>query len=265
MIRLRVFGVLSFLMLFLSCSKQSGNAPAAIEESREAKALMQGIWIDSETENVIFRVKGDTIFYPDTISQPSYFRIVDDTIEIGRSQYQILKQAQHVFWFRNQSNDVVKLQKSSDPADSLFFTHTVTRTLPVITDVVKKDSVVFYKGERYHWYIAINPTKILVSKTSYSHDGMESVTNYYDNIIHVSVFQGDKKLYSSNIKKAMYKSYIPETFLTNSILGDMQFNHVDDNGFHFNTTICDPEGTSCYLVSTDIGFDGSLNMELLDY
>ena len=44
------------------------NAPQ--EESREAKALLQGTWMDNETENVLFRMKGDTVYYSDSTSMP---------------------------------------------------------------------------------------------------------------------------------------------------------------------------------------------------
>ncbi len=264
MIRSIIF-ILSTILLLVSCDQQKLPVTASIEESWEAKGLLQGIWKDAENGNVIFQAKGDSVFYPDTVSRPAYFKFVNDTLLIGQSSYPIIKQTPHVFWFRNQSNDIVKLRKSEDIADSVFFTHKTPKTLPTITEVVKIDSVVYVDGERYHWYIAINPTKNKVTKKTYTHDGVEAETSYYDNIIHLSIFQGEHKLFSRDIKKKLFVDYIPESFLANAVLGDLKYENVDDDGFHFYATICEPDGGSCYLVSSDVSINGEFSMKLLEY
>jgi len=254
---------LFFAFLTIGCSHQQSKS-ANERESAEAKNLLQGIWMDTETDEVSIRVKGDTIYYPDSIDQPAYFRIVGDTIELGPNHYPILKQAANIFWFRNLTGDVIKLRKSDDPNDVLFFVQEKPNQITITNEFVKTDSVVIFKGERYHWYIAINPTKYRVSKTSYSDDAVEVENIYYDNIINVSIFQGKEKLFSKDIKKQMFQDIIPESFLGQAILGDMQFDTVDESGFHFNATLCVPEETSCYLVSTAVSFDGELTLNLLE-
>ena len=261
---LSFFSLLMLVVLLASCRQQQRALSESQQESKEAKELMQGIWIDTETEEVVFRVKGDTIYYPDTLSLPAYFRIVGDTIEIGPNHYFIQKQAAHLFWFNNQANDVVKLRKSDDPNDVLAFAHKQGQPLQPLKEVQKTDSVVVFNGERYHWYIAINPTRFRVTKASYSNEGVEVENVYYDNIIHISIYQGSKRLFSSDIKKQNYEAQIPESFLSQSVLGNMEFDRVDGGGFHFNATLCIPDGGTCYLVSTDIGFDGPLEMKLLE-
>ena len=47
--------------MLLNCGN---NEP--LPESREAKALLQGTWMDNETEDVLFRMKGDTVYYADS-------------------------------------------------------------------------------------------------------------------------------------------------------------------------------------------------------
>lgn len=43
--------------------------------------MLQGIWLnDDDEDDVAFRVKGDTIYYPDSTSQPVYFYIAGDTL-----------------------------------------------------------------------------------------------------------------------------------------------------------------------------------------
>ena len=163
----------------MGCSRQQ----AAVEEekeSREAKAMMQGIWVDQESGDVSFRVKGDTIFYADTTSMPAYFKIVGDSLVFASgTKYGIEKQTEHLFWFRNQNGDVVKLEKTDDQEISAEFVHETPKIM-TYTHQVKTDSVINYNGERYHWYIAINPTKYKVVKRSYNDDGVEVENVYID-------------------------------------------------------------------------------------
>ena len=127
------------------------------------------------------------------------------------------------------------------------------------------DSVVMYGGERYHWYIAVNPTKYKVTKTAYNSDGVSVENVYYDNIIHLSLYRGSSRIFSRDIKKQMYAGDVPQQFLEQAVLGNMQYDHTDSHGVHFNATLCIPDGASCYLVETLIGFDGQLTMKLLEY
>ena len=54
--------------------------------------MLQGIWVDSETGDVSFQVKGDTIFYSDTTSMPAYFKVVGDSLILGSgTSYGIVK------------------------------------------------------------------------------------------------------------------------------------------------------------------------------
>lgn len=189
-----------------------------------------------------------------------------DTLVMGTpaAKYPIVKQTEHLFWFTNQNGDMVKLAKSNDPIDSLAFAHEQPKVM-TITEVVKRDTVVNYNGERYHCYIAINPTKYKVARTTYNDDGMGVDNIYYDNIIHISVFKGATQLYSRDFRKQMYARFVPRQFLSQSILSDMQFDKVDARGFHFNATICMPDGASCYMLDTKISLDGKMSMELLEY
>lgn len=256
-------------LLTVACgSKTEPQKEAAQEpkESKEAKALLQGIWVDEDTEEISFRAVGDTIFYPDTISQPAYFKVVNDSLVLSSvgARYAIVKQSAHVFWFRNQNDDVVKLVKSDDPAHVLAFVHEKPKVLSY-TEVVKTDSVVNYDGSRYHWYLAINPTSYKVHATSYSGDGVEVDNIYYDNIMHISLFKGAQQLFSTDFKKQLYESKIPSSFLKQSILSNMEFSRVDAQGFHFVATVCIPDGASCYKVENVISFDGQLSTTLIEY
>ena len=256
------------LCLLLTCNacKQKDVASPDVFESKEAKALLQGIWVDSETQNVIFNVKGDTIYYPDSISQPAYFKIVADTLVMGETgvKYPLLKQTEHIFWFQNQNGDVIKLQKSDEESDSLSFTNVRPHVL-TISQVTKSDTVVNYDNERYHCYVAINPTKNKVQSTSYSEDGVEVSNIYYDNIVHVSVYHGSQRLFGKNFQKKEFQKYVPEDFLKQAILSNVEYQSTDADGVHFNATLCTPNAASCYLVEIIISFKGKYETKLIEY
>ena len=59
-------------LFFTSCRRNGSDKTLNTSENKEAKALLQGIWVDEESEDVLFKVKGDTIYYPDTTSVPVF-------------------------------------------------------------------------------------------------------------------------------------------------------------------------------------------------
>lgn len=260
-----LIGAAWIVLTVMGCRDRHQDATSNPED-KEAEAMLQGIWVDNDTEEVAFKVKNDTIFYPDTTSMPATFKIYGDTLVMsGTGKYPIVKQAPHLFWFKNQNGDIVKLVKSDDPDDAAIFVHDKPHVMTVITHVLKKDSVVMYNGERYHWYIAINPTKYKVIRTTYNSDGVGVDNVYYDNIIHISLFKGASEIYSRDIRKEMYSRFVPKQFLQQAILSNMDFSMVDAKGFHFDATICMPDGASCYLLDTKITFNGRMDMELMGY
>ena len=167
-----LFRLVIFTLLLTSCGWHTSSEQASQpEENLEAKALLQGIWIEDETDEVSFRAKGDTIFYPDSTSQPAHFMIVGDSLWLGEGHYAILKQTEHLFLLQNQNGDEVRYRKSKSDDDSLAFVRLKPEILTV-TEVLKMDSVVMFGSERYHWYVAVNPTKYRVVKTAYNSDGV---------------------------------------------------------------------------------------------
>lgn len=258
------------LLLLTACGQGRQKASEASadnvapQENREAKALLQGVWQDSETEETVLRATGDTIYYADETSQPAYFRILGDSIQLGPNTYRIVKQTEHNFWFENHAGDEVRLQKADEAElDAAAFTSDEPQIISA-TEVHSQDSVVMYGGQRYHWYITVNPTRYRVTRTAFTPDGVAVEKVFYDNIIHVSVFKGNQRLYIRDFNKAAYSSDIPEDFLAQSILGNIRYSHTDARGFHFYATVCIPDGERCYMVETLIGFDGQLTMKLFE-
>ena len=88
---------------------------------------------------------------------------------------------------------------------------------------------------------------------------------YYDNIMHVSIYNGAQRLYSSDFRKQQYAKLVPAKFLEEAVLANMEFEKADAAGLHFNATLCVPDGASCYLVENVISYKGQMTMKLLEY
>ena len=249
-------------IFLLGCSDKQ---EAVVGEDREAKAVMQGVWVDPETEDLMLRVVGDTIFYADSTSLPAYFQIVGDSLVLSSgTSYFIERQTAHIFSFRNQNGDLITLNKLDDAeADSLYVRET-TPAVMTYTHQVKTDSVINYNGARYHWYIAINPTRYKVVRRTYNEEGMEVENVYYDNIMHISIYNGAQRLYSSDFRKQQYAHLVPVKFLDEAVMANMEFVNADAAGLHFNATLCIPDGASCYLIETVISYKGQMTMKLLE-
>lgn len=245
-----------------------GGRDALRREDREAKRDLQGIWIDRETETVAFRAKGDTIFYPDTANAPVRFFVCDDTLFLAgggdTAAYPIDRRGGGLFHFHSATGDIVRLVRSENPDDSIYFSGRQAATL-TYSEVVKKDTVVFCDGERYHCYVYVNPSHLKVSKTSYTDEGIAVKNVYYDNVIHICVYKGKVCLFSRDYTRKSFEGLVPEGFLSQAILSNMVFSGIDRAGFRFDATVCIPDGASCYMVRIRVGYDGKPTMELIEY
>lgn len=257
---------MAVLLLFVCCG---GHQKAASEqqESRSAKRLLQGVWMEEESETVVFRMKGDTVYYADSTSLPAYFKVVGDTLCVGSSiRYFIEKHTEHVLWFRNQSGETMKFVKSAElNSDSVSQQMTAQPTILSLTEVLKRDTVVFWDNQRYHIYVAVNPTKYKVIHHTLNEDGLDVENVYYDNIIHLSIYQGASQLFSCDFHKQFFSGKVPSAFLSQAILNDMQYSKTDAHGFHLNASLCVPDDASCYMVETTVGYDWKVTTKLLEY
>lgn len=118
--------LLSCILTLVACG-QKAEKQQEVKEDTAAKKMLQGIWLnDDDEDDVAFRVKGDTIYYPDSTSQPVYFYIAGDTLVMkgaNMAKYPIVKQAEHIFQFKVQNGDVVKLVKTEDKSYLQQFIH----------------------------------------------------------------------------------------------------------------------------------------------
>ena len=208
-----------------------------------------------------------TIFYTDSTRLPVKFSICDDTIYLmgeRTEKYAIVQQTEHVFAFRTPGGDTVTFTKNIGGNED-FEMPSASKDMALGTDgVIRKDTVLQFLGQRFHCYVYVNPTKYKVNIQEQTYDGLTQDNTYYDNIIHLSVFKGADKLFSRDIKKGAYQHLIPDDFLSSAILSDMELRHTDQQGFHFFATVCEPDGSSCYLVDNIVSPEGKLSTKLVE-
>lgn len=254
--------ILSITVFFLimsvcGCNKPVRNETAESGENLNAKARLSGIWVDNEEENVVFRIKGDSVFYPDSTSQPVKFMIKNDTMFfLGNrvSKYPIIQQKDYLFEFKTPNGGVVKLVKSENPYDSLLFVHDGHVVLNQ-RKTIKRDTVVSVADVKYHCYIQVNPTTYKVFRRSYNDEGIEVENVYYDNTIHLSVFSGAQKMFSKDFSKSDFVNVVPENMLQQSVLSDITLVKLSSAGLSYRATLAMPDSQVCFIVDLNISND----------
>lgn len=261
---LHIVVFLTVAFVFAGC-RDKVKQPVEPIEDLNAKAMLEGVWIDADEENVVFKIKGDTVYYPDSTSQPVEFKIIKDTMVLSggssASKYPIVKQGSYVFEFKNQNNDIIRLVKSDDPNDSLYF---IRR--PVVTlnqkKIIKRDSVVRLGDRQYHCYVQVNPTTYKVFRTYYNSEGIEIDNIYYDNIIHVSIFAGADRLFSKDFRKGDFRNFVPKDMLKQCILSDIKLYSLDDKGLKYHVQLAIPDSPSCFILDMVITYGAEIKMRI---
>lgn len=257
----RIIAISLLTVLLAACNNGKKQDFSEQAEDLHAKELLQGIWLDDETDSPLMRIEGDTIYYADSQGAPVSFKIRRDTLyTFGNDTtfYKIDRQTEYSYWFHSLADNIVKLHKSEDLNDSLAFVGKSIEAIPIYTEVTKKDSIVTYDGTRYRAYVYVNPSQKRVVKTTYSEDGISMDNVFYDNIMHICVYEGKKSLYASDVDKQMFAGVVPMDFLEQSILSNMEFTKVDRNGFHYRATLSIPESYVSSIANLTVGFDGKL-------
>ena len=256
--------LLALPLVLASCKEVKQEVEEA--EDLVAKQMLQGIWVDDETDMPFMKIVGDSIYYSDSenltasffIKRDSFYVVGADTIP-----YAIDLQTEARFRFHQFADNIIALYHSETEEDSLYFIDK-QEPLPIVTERIEKDSVVMYNGKRYRGYVFVNPSKMRVIKTSIGSSGMLVDNVYYDNIIHICVYTGATELYGRDITKQLFADYIPADFLNSSILADMDFMGVDGEGYHYDALVGDPESSisAAYQLNLTITPEKELRIQL---
>lgn len=260
-----VFFLLIGLVLFFVACGQRGNdrKEEVVQENLEAKKNLQGIWLDDDGDDVAFRIKGDSVFFPDSTSMPAYFRVEKDSfVVVGGNtvKYHIVKQTPHLFVFVNQNGERVKLVKTDDESYLDLF---APKTFLAVNQnrIVKRDTVLYHGAEKYHCYVQVNPTTYKVFKSSYNDDGVEVDNVYHDNIVNVNIYHGSRKIFGRDFRKEDFKEQVPHEFLKQSILSDIVFKKVDADGVHYKVVLAMPDSSMSYQVEVIISLEGKMTIK----
>lgn len=250
-------------LFFLSC-QGSSKGESQMEVSDSLRKSLSGVWLDDNSEAPIFVIRNDSITFLSTghTTQPARFSISGDTLVIFSSEtvkYSIQSLHKHSMRLVTPLGDLLSLHLSE--TDSLQFSLPVQITQP--TEVLRRDSVIQYQGKRFHGYAYINPTRKKVIVQSISEEGLPIDNVYYDNLIHICVYQGKEELYGRDISKEVFQSIVPADFLKEAILTNMDFTGVDSHGYHFIAQLCIPESSTCYYVRVTVDTQGKFNTTLI--
>lgn len=265
MIKLYKYTAIIISFIFFSCAgKQSQSVD--VKENLEMKTMLQGTWMDEDTETPMICIKGDSIHYMTSGTLPVAFRIIKDSlITYGTepTSYYIVKQNEYMLWLQSDMGGIIKMNRAdeSESINSVNF-HVQTKKSEQTKEVIQKDRIEFYKDVRYRGYVYINPSQIKVTRPTYSDEGFKMDNVYYDNVIHICVFEGKNKLFSKDVYKKDFSEVVPEEFLQWAILSDMEFIGVNEKGYQYQATISIPDEITSYIVNLSISTDGNIQYTL---
>lgn len=266
----KLLSFLSSFCLLLLCLCVTGckNTPAvsvATQEDLKSKEQLQGIWIDEDDSSVSFRVKGDTIYYPDSISEPVCFKVVSDTLilESSRpSRYSIKLLTQQSFRFVNSDGDEVHLLKGDNNLYLSLFEKQAVKVNVNQGKLLKRDTVMLAGDVRYHAYIQVNPTTYKVYRQSMNDDGVQVDNAYYDNIIHLALYDGPKPLVNKDYRKTDFSSCVPKDFISQCVFSDILAEKATAEGVYFTGILSVPDTYTSYNVTIFVSREGKVNLSV---
>lgn len=223
-----------------------------------AKKLLQGTWVNDQEGDIVFSFKGDTVFYDDSTSSAVAFHVYHDTLYIENhtmTAYLIKTLNSTQLHFINTEGDDVELTKSNKDLTLQRGEHKGNGHINM-GKKIKRDTVITFRDKRYHAYTQVNPTTYKVYRQTTNDDGLSVQSVYYDNIIYIALYEGQAKVFGSNITKAEFDKYVPKAYLDKAVLSDITVNSVSDKGVRFVAILAIPESYTTYRVNIDIDAQG---------
>lgn len=249
---------------FVACQSKVADVPKK-EYDAHAKQQLQGTWINELEGNVVFRFRGDSVFYDDSLSNPTVFYVIHDTLFIENhplTAYVVKRLNSSELEFVNSEGDIVTLQKSKRLSASESGNASNVATGLNQGKKIKKDTILVSGSKRYHAYTQVNPTTYRVYRQSINSDGIKVESVYYDNIVYIALYDGQRKIYGSNITKQDFLKLVPESYISQAILSDVKVENVRTNGVRFVAVLTIPDGYTNYRVNIDIDDSGKKKLSL---
>ena len=257
---------ISVITAIVSCGNtpEKNNTPS---EDLEAKRTIQGIWVDELEGNCVLRAKGDTIFYTDSLSEPVKFHIYADTLYLESShpsKYKLNKLSEHILRFVNNDGDEISLIKSDDKnLVSLF--ENIKKSIDHINqgELIKRDSVFSAGGKRLHAYIQVNPTTFKVYHPTVNDDGVTVDHAYFDNIVHIALYDGARKIINRDYRKKDFAAYVPKEYIDHCILSDIIIEKSTADEVTFVAILSTPDTYTSYHINIVVNnTDGTVKMSV---
>ena len=243
-----LFGTLLFLSA--SCSSPVNQNISVKERGMDAEVMnqLQGVWLDMNTESPVLKIQGDSLLYASKRNSPMKYKLIDDTLFVSglyTTAYPVLSRTETSMTIVNPMGDNVSLYKTLQ--DNVNFVEQTLDESNQEQKIIKKDTVILHRKSRYRGYTTINPTSIKVVQPGLTEDGFTVDNVYYDNVIHICVYEGNKRLCGIDVRKESFEDVVPADFLQRSVLYDMKFVGVDKDNFIFHVTLWEPDGPCYYL------------------
>lgn len=252
------------MVVFVLVACQSNDGGKAIE-NREAKAMLQGLWVSATDGSVSFLASGDTIFYPDTTSQPARFWIFRDSLYLQgahTNSYKIKQQSPVVFIVETPTGEDASWQRSNDETLMAEFPAYRPYALNFYYEE-EVDTTASAAGVTYQCHVSLVPNSDRVIASSFNDDGIEVDNVYLDQTASLSVVErGKGTILKRQFQKKDFARYIPSDFLSKSILRGLEYNDADDVAVYFDAIIGIPNISTSYVVEVKVARDGAVGMKL---
>ncbi len=208
---------------------------------------------------MVFAIKGDTIYYNDSTSTPVAFYVSADTLFIRNQRltaYPIKTLTQNTLVFINSEGDETQLVKSSTKAETLSRGEHKGTVAVNQGRKIKRDSILVEGNKKYHAYTQVNPTTYKVYRQTTNNDGLIVESIYYDNIVYIAVYDGNRKVFGSNVAKADFAHIVPDAYLRQAVLSEIKIDRIIDGKMRFVAILSIPDSYTNYRVNIDIDDNG---------
>ena len=252
--------------LICGCSNQQSGRHSRRLAARDSirEQMLRGLWLEDNSEVTVMHIHGDTVYFPDKRIAPCAYEVRGDTLYMGSSSvahYHIDYLDSLEMTLRTMTGNKISVHKSSDTIPSIELPREYS--MPVYDEQTRRDSVCASDGHRYHAYVFINPSDIRVPVPIITEEGLSVTRIYYDNIIHICVYEGKRKIFGRDMRKSDFEEVIPKDFYQSATLSDIRIKGIRDRHFIYYAYIGRPESSVCYVAEIQLTSDGQIKIQLI--